>query len=1146
MKKAPRFVHLRMHSEFSITDGIARLKDAARLAQENQMPALALTDLNNVFGLLKFYEFARAVGVKPILGADVYLKREGKFFRSLLLVKNNQGYQALCGLLSRAYMENTLSPAVDVAWLNVQNCAGLILCSGGVFGEIGEDLLQKKYALAVEKAEFWAELFPNSFYLEIQRFGQKNEDFLVYETRRLAENLNLPLLATHPIQFLKKEDFLAHEVRVCIAEGEVLSTKKEKKFTKEQYFKSEEEMALLFADVPEALENSVEIAKRCNLDLRLGEHFLPDFPTLQGLSVADLLIQKAQEGLKKRLIQLYPDESTREAKRSVYEERLAFECATIVQMGFQGYFLIVADFINWGKENHVPVGPGRGSGAGSLVAFSLGITDLDPLAYALLFERFLNPERVSMPDFDVDFCQDNRFRVIDYVRQRYGKEAVAQIVTFGTMASRAVIRDVGRVLGMSYSLCDRISKLIPVEANHAVSLKEALEKEPQLAELMNDSRDGEAVKNLFDLAMALEDLTRNTGMHAGGVLIAPSKISDFCPMYLSSSTDAVPVAQFDKDDVEKIGLVKFDFLGLRNLTIIDWALAYIKEQTGESLDLSLLPLDDPATYELLRQANTTAVFQVESDGMKQLLKKILPDRFEDIIAILALYRPGPLNSGMVDDFINRKKGQQKIDFFHPDLKTILEPTYGVIVYQEQVMQISQVIGGYTLGGADMLRRAMGKKKPEEMAKHRQTIMEGALKKGYDQDLAARLFDLMAKFAEYGFNKSHSAAYAVLTYQTAWLKTHYPAAFMAASLSSEMDKTETVKVFFEDSLKNKLHILPPSVNDSLYRFVPVDEKTIRYGLGALKGVGENAVNALVKAREKGGKFLDLFDFCKRCDKQLVNRRALESFISSGAMDDFKMPRAQLLANVDLALQYAEQSQKNAMQGSLFGGSENAHFNIPDYLPAPPEDAQKKLALEKEALGFYFSGHPFRLYRKELSPVLAFSLNQLSPQKESVWLAGIVSSIRSKMGKNGKTYFVQLDDGSGELELLFFAEKFNEIKDWVKEDKLLLVKTKLEKDPQERWNARVELCLDLAHFRERFLSGIVLHLEYQNKISPADLKKIITPYLGGQCALIVNYKTPNAACRLLLGEHFRVKPTPALLLELKQKLPKIELFYQDFPR
>ncbi|MEY2632105.1 MAG: hypothetical protein RIR00_759, partial [Pseudomonadota bacterium] len=843
---SPRFVHLRVHSEYSVTDGIIRIGDAVKRAAADAQPALAVTDLANLFGLVKFYTTARGKGVKPVAGADCWFSNPDEPEhpqRLLLLVRSRQGYLQLCELLSRAYQSPQRRDKAEIRreWLQQVGCDGLIALSGGQYGDVGEALLAGNTRLATERAQAWAALFPDAFYLEVQRYSQPQQEILVQATADLAADLGLPLVATHPVQFASRDDFLAHEARVCIAEGYVLGdTRRPRPYTEEQYFKTQAEMAELFADLPEALANTLEIARRCNIELTLGKNFLPAFPTPEGMSLDDFLVQEAREGLEKRLLQLYPDPAQRAERRPVYDDRLVFECNTIVQMGFPGYFLIVADFINWAKNNGVPVGPGRGSGAGSLVAYSLGITDLDPLAYALLFERFLNPERVSMPDFDVDFCQDNRWRVIEYVRQRYGAEAVSQIATFGTMSSKAVVRDVGRVLDLPYSLCDRVSKLIPVQANKPVSLQEALEQEPALKELMADEMDGESVQAMFGLAQKLEDLTRNVGMHAGGVLIAPGRITDFCPIYQAPAADASPVSQFDKDDVEKAGLVKFDFLGLRNLTIIELALKYIAQMTGEQLDLMALGFDDPGAYQILKDANTTAIFQVESEGMKKLLKKLAPDRFEDIIAVLALYRPGPLGSGMVDDFILRKKGQQKIDYFHPDLTACLAPTYGVIVYQEQVMQISQIIGGYTLGGADMLRRAMGKKKAEEMAKHRETIAAGAKERGYDPALAEQLFDLMTKFAEYGFNKSHTAAYAVVTYHTAWLKRYHCAAFMAATMSSDMDNTDTVKIFYEDTIANKIKVLGPDVNASNYRFEPVDRGSIRYGLGAVKGTGEQAV------------------------------------------------------------------------------------------------------------------------------------------------------------------------------------------------------------------------------------------------------------------------------------------------------------------
>ena len=919
----PRFIHLRLHTEYSISDGIVKVGQAISRAAADNMPALGISDLANLFGMVKFYKGCRGKGIKPIVSVDAWITNDGdrdKPSRVMLVCKNRKGYGQLCELLTQAYLTNKYRGRAEMRaeWFDEGAASDLICLSGAMSGDVGQAIMNGNTALAEALARQWMKRFSGNFYIEVQRAGHPGTEAYIRAAVQLANELELPVVATHPVQFLNKDDFKAHEARVCIAQGYVLADKRRPKdFTEEQYMKSQDEMIALFEDLPEALENSVEIARRCSLTVQLGKNFLPLFPTPDGMTLDDFLVQEAKDGLEVRLKELYPNEVEREQKRPEYEARLKIETDTIVQMGFPGYFLIVADFINWAKENGVPVGPGRGSGAGSLVAYSLRITDLDPLEYALLFERFLNPERVSMPDFDIDFCQDNRYRVIEYVRERYGADAVSQIATFGTMASKAVVRDVGRVLDLPYGLCDRLSKLIPVVQNKPLSLSDARDQEPQIDEMMADPGDGESIQELWSLAEPLEGLSRNVGMHAGGVLIAPGKLTDFCPLYIADGDDATPVSQFDKDDVEAVGLVKFDFLGLRNLTIIDLAVDYVGRLEGTPPDLAALTFDDPAAYQILKEANTTAIFQVESDGMKKLLKKLGPDRFEDIIAVLALYRPGPLGSGMVDDFILRKAGKQEIDYFHPDLKACLEPTYGVIVYQEQVMQISQIIGGYTLGGADMLRRAMGKKKAEEMAKHRSTIADGAKKQGYDPALAEQLFDLMTKFAEYGFNKSHTAAYAVVTYHTAWLKAHHCAAFMAATMSSDLDNTDTIKIFYEDAISpvNGLTVLPPDVNASDYRFVPTDRKTIRYGLGAVKGVGEPAVRAILKCRESGP-FKDLFDFCERVDRRAVNRRVVEALIRAGAFDTLDNDRAKLIATVPSAMEAAEQIAANALQGGLF--------------------------------------------------------------------------------------------------------------------------------------------------------------------------------------------------------------------------------------
>ncbi|MDR3323548.1 MAG: DNA polymerase III subunit alpha [Zoogloeaceae bacterium] len=1137
---SPGFVHLRAHSEFSITDGMLRVGDAIGRAANHAMPALALTDLMNLFGLVKFYKGAREKGVKPVAGVDCWIanaEEPDRPHRLLLLVKNHAGYLQLCELLTRAYTTpRRLDKAqIERAWFANIGCDGLIALSGAEHGDVGEALLGHHADLAKTRAEAWAARFPGAFYLEVQRYGQPQAELLVEATANLAAELALPLVATHPIQFLTADDFLAHEARVCIAEGYTLGdSRRPRPFTAAQYFKTPEEMAALFADLPEALENSLEIAKRCNLALTLGQNFLPQFPTPEGVSLEEFLTQEARAGLEKRLLYAFPDPAQLAERRPEYEARLETELKTIIQMGFPGYFLIVADFINWGKNNGVPVGPGRGSGAGSLVAFSLGITDLDPLPYALLFERFLNPERVSMPDFDIDFCQDNRWRVIEYVRQRYGTDAVSQIATFGTMSSKAVIRDVGRVLDLPYSLCDRLSKLIPVEQNKPLSLAKALEQEPVLKDMMRDEQDGESVRELFDLAQRLEDLTRNVGMHAGGVLIAPGRIHDFCPIYQAAGNDASPVSQFDKDDVEKAGLVKFDFLGLRNLTILKLALEYVERLTGEKPDLMSLGFTDPAAYRILKDANTTAIFQVESEGMKKLLKKLEPDCFEDIIAVLALYRPGPLGSGMVDDFILRKKGRQSIDYYHPNLKACLAPTYGVIVYQEQVMQISQIIGGYTLGGADLLRRAMGKKKPEEMAKHRETIAAGAARQGYDPKLAEHLFDLMTKFAEYGFNKSHTAAYAVITYQTAWLKAHHCAAFMAATLSSDMDNTDTVKIFHDDAVANGRKMLGPDVNASAYFFEPVDAHTIRYGLGAVKGVGEQAVRLILAARTEGGPFRDLFDFTQRVDKRQVNRRAIEALIRAGAFDALDADRHKLLASVGLAMEAAEQAERHALQASLFD-SASAASHAPEYLRVPPWEAREQLMQEKQALGFFFSGHPYDSFRKEFSRFARRSLKQLEPAREPTLLAGIVAGLRTQMTRRGKMLFVQLDDGSATIDVSIFNELFEAERKKIITDALLVVEGKVSFDEFSGNNRVVaDKLMTLGEARSQFARHLALKMNGTSQPGDAARLKVLLAPFPGTTAVRIQYQNPQAACELILGPEYRVSLEELLMQELENWL------------
>jgi DNA polymerase-3 subunit alpha len=1025
-----------------------------------------------------------------------------------------------------------------------EGTAGLIALSGAHLGDVGCALLSGNAKQAKQFAEEWAGLFNSRYYLEVQRAGFADEEHHLHATAQLADKLGLPVVATHPVQFLAAADFKAHEARVCISEGYVLNDKRRaKKFTAQQYFKTQAEMAELFADLPEALQNSVEIARRCNLSLVLGKPCLPDFPTPGGQGLGDYLREQAALGLQQRMALLYPDEAERAAKLPEYQERLAFETETIIKMGFPGYFLIVADFIRWAKDNAVPVGPGRGSGAGSLVAYSLGITDLDPLRYGLLFERFLNPERVSMPDFDVDFCQDGRERVIDYVKKKYGAQCVSQIATFGTMASKAVIRDVGRVMDFPYGLCDSLSKAIPLEGVKPVSLKKAREMEPEINAIAERE---EGVPELLELAGRLEDLTRNVGMHAGGVLIAPGQLTDFCPLYCADSSASV-VSQFDKDDVEAIGLVKFDFLGLRTLTILDWAMRHVARLAGGTAAFSLetMPLDDKPTYDLLTKANTTAVFQLESRGMKDMLKQARPDCFEDIIALVALYRPGPMD--LIPDFVRRKHGE-KFEYPHPAVKPVLRETYGIMVYQEQVMQMAQIVGGYSLGGADLLRRAMGKKKAEEMAEQREIFVNGALKGGTSKEQAGNLFDLMEKFAGYGFNKSHAAAYALVAYQTAYLKAHHPAAFMAATLSGDLDNTDKVRIFYLDALQQGLRILPPDVNSSGYVFSPVDESTIAYGLGAVKGTGEAAIGNIARARENGA-FKDLFDFCRRVDKRIVNRRTVEALIRAGAFDSINDHRACLMATLDAALASADQQARAANQNSLFGNDEADVALTVKYADAPRWRLREQLANEKTSLGFYLGGHPYQEYEAELANFIKVRLGDLTPQFVGasngnsstpnsrrgvpVVLAGIVAGLRIQQTRRGRMAVVTLDDGSAQIEMTVFNEEYERSKPWIREDELVVVRGKATLD-EYSGNVRVsgEELFDFASARSSFAQQLALRCN--GKVGVAQLKKLFAPYRDGKCPVHIHYCNDEASCKLRLGEAWQVTLHDDLLHGLRELL------------
>ncbi|MGH8704120.1 MAG: DNA polymerase III subunit alpha [Burkholderiales bacterium] len=1141
---APRFVHLRMHSEYSMTDGIVRIEEAVGRAAADGMPALALTDAGNVFGMVKFYGAARGAGVKPLIGANCWVRNEAdaeKPSRALFLCASRAGYLRLSEILSRSWLKNQRRGRAEIAksWFGELGSDGLIALSGFAAGDAGQALAAGNDAAAERLATDWARLFPGRYYLELQRAGAAQTEPLIGRSLALAAKLGLPVVATHPVQFLARGDFRAHEARVCIAQGTMLGDpRRPKLFTPEQYFKSQDEMAHAFADLPQALQNSVEIARRCNLEIELGRIRLPAFPTPQGVTLDQFLRQQAGKGLAARLERLYPDSESRARESPRYKTRLEFELGTIVHMGFAGYFLIVADFISWARSNAVPVGPGRGSGSGSLVAYALGITDLDPLKYDLLFERFLNPERVSMPDLDIDFCQDGRDRVIDYVRRKFGAESVSQIATFGTMAARAVVRDTGRVLDLGYNFCDQVAKLIPVQPGRTITLKDARRMEPLLAER---ERKEDEVRELLALAEKLEGLTRNVGMHAGGVLIAPGRLTDFCPLYAAEGTSHA-ISQLDKDDVEAIGLVKFDFLGLTTLTVLDWAERHVRALGAEGFSLERVPLDDKTTYQLLSSGNTTAVFQLESRGMRDLIKRARPDRFEDVIALVALFRPGPME--LIPDYIARKQGSQRVEYLDKRLEPILAPTYGIMVYQEQVMQIAQVIGGYTLGAADLLRRAMGKKLPEEMAKQRDIFVAGAERNGLPRYRSTQLFDLMEKFAGYGFNRSHAAAYALLAYQTAYMKAHHPAAFMAANLSAVMDDTDKVRHFHEDAVANRIAVLPPDVNSSGYRFAPVDAKTVRYGLGAIRGTGESAIGAILEARASGA-FANLSDFCRRVDKRIVNRRVVEALVRAGAFDCIDPNRARLLASVGRALEAAEQAERQASQTSLFGDAESPHAAGLTLVEAQPWGLGRQLTEEKAALGFYLSGHPFHLYERELAGFARVPLAKLAAAGERVWIAGIVTSARVQMTRRGRMTVVVLDDGTAQLDLSVFNELFEQHRDKLKEDALLIVQGRVQHD-EFSGGLRVvaDDLLDLATLRERYASSLRIAMNGESQAKR--LMETLAPYRAqgaGACPVLVHYENGAASCDVALSDAWRVRPDPRLIEDLSAWLApeNVEVHY-----
>ena len=1147
------FVHLRLHSEYSIVDGLVRLKPLVSRVASQGMAAVAVTDVCNFYGLVKFHKAAFAAGVKPIFGADLQVVDPDDPERTqplCLLVMDQQGYRNLTVLISRAFMEGQRlgRPTVQRDWLTGHS-EGLIALSCGAQGDVGQALLAGRQAQAEARARFWMQHFPGRYYLELHRTGRDGDESHLHAAVALAAQLSLPVVTTNDVRFLTADEFEAHEVRVCIGDSRTLDDpRRPRPYTDQQYLRSPEEMAELFADIPEALANTVEIARRCNLVLELGKPYLPDYPVPAGMTMDDFFRQLSHEGLDRRLEKLFDTSAADFPERQrEYRQRLDFELDTIIQMGFPGYFLIVMDFIRWAKDHDIPVGPGRGSGAGSLVAYALEITDLDPLEYDLLFERFLNPERVSMPDFDVDFCMEKRDRVIEYVADTYGREAVSQIITFGTMAAKAVVRDVARVQGKPYSLADKLSKMIPFEVG--MTLAKAHEQEEILRDFLDS--DNQAME-IWDMALQLEGITRGVGKHAGGVVIAPSRLTDFSPLFCDEAGGGL-VTQYDKGDVEDAGLVKFDFLGLRTLTIIDWALGMIdtvRARQGEGpLDISAIPLDDAPSFQLLQSAETTAVFQLESRGMKDLIKRLRPDCFEDIVALVALFRPGPLQSGMVDNFINRKHGREAIAYPDPQyqhelLQPILEPTYGIILYQEQVMQIAQELAGYSLGEADLLRRAMGKKKPEEMAKQREVFERGARDKGIDGQLAIHIFDLVEKFAGYGFNKSHSAAYALVSYQTAWLKTHYPAPFMAAVMSSELQNTDKIVIFVEECRSMGLDLRLPDVNEGEYMFTVNDETAIIYGLGAIKGLGEGPVENILRARREGGAFTDLFDFCARTDPRKVGRRAIEALIRAGAFDSLGVDRWILMASLEDALRTAEQSASNREAGmlDLFGevvpGPVDAGGDVyASFRDARPWSGRDRLAGEKETLGLYVTGHPIDDYEAELRKFAPTRIANLRGDKSGTQiLAGLVVATRVMKTKRGDTMAIlQLDDRSARIEVTVYADVFNESRELLGKDEIIIVEgTVAHDDYSGGLSVRAKSLRSLLQARASYVAELTIEL-HQNQLSEAlteQLASALETARGGDCPVALWYCLPRSRARVQLGENWRVLPSDDLLQTLRE--------------
>lgn len=1138
------FIHLNVRSEFSVTEGIIRINKLVQHAAEKNIPAVAVTDTNNLFAAVKLYQAAYKQGVKPIIGCEMQVDggdtRKKVFYPALFLCCNREGYCDLMRLVSKAYVERRrhAEPYIERAWL-AGHSAHLIVLSGATGGDIGTALLAKDEELAQKHLRFWTDTFRDRFYVELQRIKASREMSYINRALNLASRKGVPVVATNRVCFLHRDDYLTHDIRSCIYHSNTLEDESRPKWhTEEQYFKSEEQMCELFEQWPEALENTAEIAKRCTVNLDLGKVLLPVYPTPGQQTPETHLRELATRGLKQRLRAV---DITDEKQNAVYNQRLEQELDVIINMDYASYFLIVADFIRWASDNEVPVGPGRGSGAGSLVAYALFITELDPVRYNLLFERFLNPERISMPDFDIDFCMDKRDRVIEYVMQKYGADRVSQIITFGKMAARAVVRDVGRVFGCPYGMMDQIAKMIPGRLD--ITLDAALKESPELKERCEKD---ERIKKVINVSLELEGLVRNISRHAGGVVISPDELTEHTALFCEPNSQS-PLTQMDMKDLEKIGLVKFDFLGLRTLTVIEHIAKSLRHQGIDLPDWQNIDLEDEKTYRLLQEGKTAAIFQLESEGIRRWLKELKPDCFDDVVAIVALYRPGPLQSGMVKTYIERKHGAD-VQYLHPKLQKVLNPTYGVILYQEQVMEIAQVLAGYTLGSADILRRAMGKKLPEEMAKQRTVFVSNAVERGVNESVATEIFNLMEKFAGYGFNKSHSVAYALIAYYVAWLKVHYPAYFMAATMSSDMADTDKMVSLIHECRSMNLKVSVPDVNRSKWEFSVADNKIV-YGLGAVRSLGRRAMQIITDEREENGNYQSLEDLCART-VPAVRKNMLEVLIRSGGLDCIG-DRASMLYRLSPAYAMAEQNHKHksANQSGLFGGESMEVISKPeskiDSLPL-----KELLKMEKEALGLYISDHPMRWYQNETRKMNCRSIAGMkqigSTGSMKCRVAGIITDIKEKRGPKGRSAVFTLDDSSGRIDLLLGGRIYDDCRDMLVHDEVVIVDVETYYDPHREfrnWRVQNLTRLDEARSGGRLMT-IVLDAEHANNDFCTQLHEELSSFTAnGCCPVHIRFKCPEASAILILGKKWRITPCNEIIERLQrlQGIEKVDLDY-----